>query len=219
MSAHEPEPLTAGHTIAWASHYDKLLSLLTLGRAAEMWQTAADLAELSPGEAVLDVGCGTGELAMVLRERLGASGAVTGVDASPQMIALARQKAARAETRIDYRAAAAEALPFPDATFDAVVSSLMMHHLPDDAKRAALAEMRRVLKAGGRLLLLDLKRPHGTRDRLSLPMLLHRGLRTGAPELVPLVEAAGFTDAEAGDTTFRFLGYVRGRKRGRSSGG
>jgi demethylmenaquinone methyltransferase/2-methoxy-6-polyprenyl-1,4-benzoquinol methylase/phosphoethanolamine N-methyltransferase len=212
MSTHEPHPITDGHTITWASHYDKLLSVLTLGRAAEMRQTAADLAELSPDDAVLDAGCGTGELAMALRQRLGTFGTVTGVDASPQMIDVARQKKEGAALQIEYRVAAVEALPFPDATFDAVVSSLMMHHLPDAARRAGLAEMRRVLKSGGRLLLLDLKRPDGRRDRMSLPMLLHRRLRTGAYELGPLVEAAGFTRVETGDTTFRFLGYVRARR-------
>jgi len=73
---------------------------------------------------------------------------VYGIDAVPAMIAVARRKANQAGRAIDYQVAAVEALPFPDAISDVVVSSLMMHHLPDDLKGRGLAMIRRVLKPG-----------------------------------------------------------------------
>lgn len=71
------------------------------------------------------------------------------------MIAVARNKAAKAGADIDLQVALIEALPFPDASFDLVTSGLMLHHLPGELKRRALAQIRRVLKPGGRFVALD----------------------------------------------------------------
>ncbi len=147
---------------------------------------------------------------MVAQARAGAAGRVYGIDAAPAMIAVARRKAARAGRAIDYQVAAVEALPFPDATFDVVVSSLMMHHLPDDLKGRGLAEIRRVLKPGGRLLVVDAKRPAGRLGRVALALLVRHQMRSGVQDLPPLMEAAGFTAVEAGETGFRALGFARG---------
>jgi ubiquinone/menaquinone biosynthesis C-methylase UbiE len=75
------------------------------------------------GESVLDVGCGTGSLAIAARRRLGTDGKVFGIDASPEMIARATSKVARAGISVSFRVAVAEALPFPDAQFDVVLST------------------------------------------------------------------------------------------------
>jgi demethylmenaquinone methyltransferase/2-methoxy-6-polyprenyl-1,4-benzoquinol methylase/phosphoethanolamine N-methyltransferase len=88
-----------------------------------MREQAADLAALRPGESVLEVGCGTSELTQRVRARVGPTGDVYGIDPSAEMIAVARQKSARAGLGIDYRVATIEALPFPDASFDVVLSS------------------------------------------------------------------------------------------------
>jgi demethylmenaquinone methyltransferase/2-methoxy-6-polyprenyl-1,4-benzoquinol methylase/phosphoethanolamine N-methyltransferase len=82
-----------------------------------------------------------------------------------------------------------EQLSFADQTFDVVVSSLVFHHLPDALKRQALAEIRRVLKPGGRLLLVDLLGP-------TLDFLLHSHLQATLPELLPLLEDAGLLQVE-----------------------
>jgi len=105
----------------------------------------ADSAGIGAGQRVLDVACGTGVLACTAAQRVGSTGAVVGLDANPEMLAVARRKPVPVEW-VDGRA---EALPFPDASFDAVVSQFGMMFFDDRA--GALREMRRVLHRGGRL--------------------------------------------------------------------
>ena len=169
------------------------------------------LAGIAPGEQVLEVGCGTGEIAMRAKARTGPTGSVAGIDTSAEMITVAREKAARGNLDIDYRVAGVEALPFADATFDVVLSSLMMHHLPEDLKARALAEIRWVLKPGGRLLIVDFTEPTSRLDRLQPVWLVHRRLPSDVRDLPGLLEAAGFASIEAGPTGFGYLGYVQGR--------
>jgi ubiquinone/menaquinone biosynthesis C-methylase UbiE len=217
MAHHEVAPATDGRTITWARYYDVVVAILTLGRAAALRRATVDLAGIAPGEMVLDVGCGTGAVAMEVRRRLDAGGQVYGIDPAPQMIAVARRKAKRARLAIDYRVAAVEALPFSDDSFDLVISSLMMHHLPADLQRAGMAEMYRTLKPGGRLLVVDFKAAsaHG-RDR-ALPLLVHRHRHVDphephhAPTPSTLLQAAGFMEVETGAMDLSFVGFMRGR--------
>src|SRR5579859_6286386 len=132
-------PRTRGIVIHWARAYDLILRFATGGREQELRQTFVELARLEPGEVVLDVGCGTGTLAMVAKERVGATGRVSGIDASVQMIVRARRKAARRGLSLDFQVGVIEQLAFPDHSFDVVLSTMMMHHLPDDLKRQGLA--------------------------------------------------------------------------------
>ncbi|MGH2899586.1 MAG: class I SAM-dependent methyltransferase, partial [Solirubrobacteraceae bacterium] len=145
-------PNAVGAVVHWAARYDLLLTVLTLGRERRFRERLVRLARLSPNESVLDIGCGTGSLAMAARRAVGSTATVAGIDASPEMIARAHRKATRAKLTIAYEVALAQSLPFLDETFDVVLSSVMLHHLPKAARADAMREARRVLKAGGRLL-------------------------------------------------------------------
>src|SRR6266496_2923444 len=218
----ESAPQTKGRTITWAWHYDYVVGLLSLGREQAMRRKTVDLARLQPGEAVLDVGCGTGALTRLARERVGESGKVYGIDAAPQMITVARRKAAKRNLAIDFQVGLIEQLTFPDDSFDVVLSSLMMHHLPEELKRQGLTEIARVLKPGGRLLILDFqpRQTQGTHNRhmqqqgshAFLAQLLHAGKEMGGIQKLPLImKEVGFSQVETGGTKFRSLGFVLGR--------
>src|SRR5207249_3300947 len=118
-----------------------------------------ELAGPRPGERVLDVGCGPGSLTVALRRSVGPAGSAHGIDASPEMIEAARRNASKAGLEVGFQVGVAEALPFSDGTFDLVVSQLAIHHLPDDLRPAAFGDMRRVLKPGGRCLIIDFEPP------------------------------------------------------------
>ncbi|GAB0105451.1 hypothetical protein JMUB6875_44300 [Nocardia sp. JMUB6875] len=110
-------------------------------------------AELADGQRVLDIGCGTGNLTIRAKQsRPGAD--LTGCDPDPLALARAHRKA-QAYGDIRFERGYAQELPYPDATFDRVLSALMLHHLDADTKTAAAREMRRVLRPGGQLHLAD----------------------------------------------------------------
>jgi ubiquinone/menaquinone biosynthesis C-methylase UbiE len=199
-------PRTDGRLIHWAFLYDLLLRVLFVGKERAFRNRIADLARLAPGESVLDVGCGTGTLAIVAKQRVGAEGTVSGIDASPAMISRARQKALTASANVDFRVAAVEALPWPDAEFDVVLSTAMLHHLPDDARRRCLHEIRRVLKPKGRLLAVDFGGAPDTRHRVIARFRHHA--RFDLDVIVPPLRELGF-GMERGDVEFLSLRYVR----------
>ena len=116
------------------------------GMVRALRQRTADLACLQAGEAVLDVGCA---LALAVQQRVGATGRVGGIDPGPQQIGRARAKAARRHLPSTFQVGVIEQLAFPDQTFDVVLSTIMMHHVPVGLKRQGLAEIARVLKPGG----------------------------------------------------------------------
>lgn len=131
--------------------YDPMHRLVGLGRLhAEMVRHAG----LSAGQRVLDVGCGTGNLLLQLGSRR-PDLALTGLDPDPRALARARRKARRAGVDVALDHGFAQELPYPDATFDRVFSSLMLHHLDPAAKDALLGEVRRVLRPDGALVLAD----------------------------------------------------------------
>ena len=204
-------PETKGRTIRWASHYDLVVNLLSFGQAKVIRQRALSLAHIQAGDSILDVGCGTGDLSLMAKRLAGASGRVCAIDAAPEMIEVAQQKAARASVDVDFRVGLIEALAFPAVSFDAVLSSLMMHHLPDDVKRQGLREIRRVLKPGGRLLIVDFMRPTNPGGHLMTLLMGHMAMRAGAQDLPDLLREAGFDEAESGNIGFGPLGYVLGR--------
>ncbi len=162
------------------------------GQGRELRDRAAALAGIRSGEHVLDVGCGTGTLALEAARRVGSAGRVVGIDPSAEQIGRARAKAAGCHLPVSFQVAVIEQLTFPDETFDVVLSTLMMHHLPDALKRRGLAEIARVLKPGGRLVIADFTRRQERRGRAAR---FHAGgSRVG--DLAALVKAAGFSRVE-----------------------
>ncbi len=185
------------------------------GQGRVLRQRTLTLAHLQPGEAVLDVGCGTGTLAMKVARRVGRAGRVAGVDPSPEQIARARAKAARRHLPIAFQIGVIEQLAFPDQTFDVVFSTLMMHHMPQSLKRQGLAEIARVLKPGGRLVIADFTRKQ---DRTGQAARFHAG-GSSMEELAALVSDAGFSEVETEKmrpprfSAFPGAGIVRAHKR------
>lgn len=162
------------------------------GQWRKLRQRTANLAHIQRGDTVLDVGCGTGTLAMEVARLVGHEGHVTGIDPGTEQIARARSKAARRHLPIDFQIGVIEQLPFPDQTFDVVLSTLMMHHLPASLKRQGLAEIARVLKSGGRLVIADFKRKQERQGRAAR---FHAG-GSSLQDLAALVKDAGFSQVE-----------------------
>ena len=124
-------------------------------------------AAIISGEDVLDIGCGTGTLA-VAAARDAPDVTVTGLDADASILARARKKAAGAGHEIRFDEGMSTALPYADASFDLVLSTLFFHHLPDDQKLQTAAELVRVLRPGGRLVVGDLGRPQDPLMRIAV---------------------------------------------------
>jgi demethylmenaquinone methyltransferase/2-methoxy-6-polyprenyl-1,4-benzoquinol methylase/phosphoethanolamine N-methyltransferase len=211
-------PRTEGRTIRWARLYDLGTTLLSFGRASALRRRTVELAAIAPGERVLDVGCGPGRLAILAAALAGPAGEVCGIDPAPEMIELARRKAARAGARVRFEVGVIEALPYPDERFDVVLSSLMLHHLPDGLKRRGLAEVRRVLGPAGRFVAVDFGATPGEGPGHVLCVL---GLRKGwdhAERLREMLREAGFDAGEVGPTGLGGLAFVRARKPGARTG-
>lgn len=156
----ERAPETTGRTIrSWARWYD-WLDVLTFGSQKRLLRSVVRAAAPDAGDAVLDVGCGTGTLALLLEEAVGAEGRVEGIDASPEMIAEARKKISKKRPRANVQVALIEQIPFGEGEFDLATSTYVFHHLPEELKKTGLAEIRRVLKPGGRLLIVDFAGQH-----------------------------------------------------------
>lgn len=128
-----------------AEAYERYLVPALFRQGAEQ---LVEYAGIQPGEQVLDVGCGTGIVARIAAGRAGDSGQVVGVDLNPGMLEVARTASAGIRPEIDWRQGAAEDLPLARSTFDAVLSQQAFQFFQD--RQQALAEMRRVLRPGGR---------------------------------------------------------------------
>jgi SAM-dependent methyltransferase len=169
-------------------------SLLLGARTAHA--SLVEAAELRPGHRVLEIGCGTGNLALLAKARQPAA-TVVGLDPDAAALARARLKARRRGLELLLDRGFADQLPHPDASFDRVLSALMLHHLPGDEKPTALREVVRVLRPGGELHLVDIAQQDGGHGR----SLGHRGSpdrdQPGS-SVADLVGAAGFTDVRMG---------------------
>jgi ubiquinone/menaquinone biosynthesis C-methylase UbiE len=201
------KPTNTGLVLHSAAAYDLLVWLLTFGRERPFRDAMLRLAHLKMGESVLDVGCGTGTLAIAAKRQVGTTGAVSGIDAAPEMIARAEKKARKAGVEVAFKTGFAQSLPFTDAQFDVVLTTVMLHHLPRKARQELAAEMRRVLKPGGRVLAIDFAET--ARKRKSILDHFHR--RHGHVELkdiIGLLKEAGLNVIESGPVGMRDLQFA-----------
>ena len=205
---------TKGRTIrGWmARFYDAMSWVCSLGGEAKTNREIVERAGIKPGERVLDVGCGTGAQTLPAAEVAG-PGNVAGVDPSPDMLERAREKAAKKGIEIDFRSAAIEKLPFDDQQFNIVLSSFMLHHLPDDVMRAGFAEIHRVLQHGGRLLAVDFTSGRSLIGRV-MGLLGHAHRLEGLNGIKSMLAEAGFSTVEELPSKQGHVFFLRAEKRG-----
>jgi len=166
-------------------------------------------ANIQTGQNVLDLGCGTGTLTVMVAQSH-PDARITGVDGDPAVLQVARQKAAQADVEITWDEGLATRLPYPDRSFDRVLSSLVIHHLTLVNKRQAFREIVRVLKPGGSLDIVDFGKPH------SPAMHLIANIMVGLEEtkenfagLIPgMLAEAGFSGVAELDHFGTFFGPV-----------
>lgn len=202
-------PRTTGIVLHRPFLYDLFVWAASLGRERAYREKTLDLADLKPGESVLDIGCGTGTLAIAAKQRVGPAGRVCGVDASPEMLARAGKKAKKAGVEVMFKNGIVERLPFPDGHFDVVLSTVMLHHLGHKARQQCVREVRRVLKPGGRMLAVDFAQPAGGKKGI-LDHFHHRGYLNLADFIAQLTEA-GLSIVESGELGVGDLQFVLAR--------
>ncbi len=146
-----------------ADRYDLMNSVMSAGLHHRWRARAVDRCHLEPGDSTLDVCCGTGDLALELKRRVGGSGQVTALDFSEPMLELARRKSEQAGLAVDYRHGNALELPFADGSFAAATVGFGVRNLVDLER--GLSEMARVVRPGGQVVVLEITTP--TRPPLS----------------------------------------------------
>lgn len=194
--------------------YDPLLRW-AMGEASFKKQLVKQ-ANIQPGQRVLDLGCGTGTLTILIKQTQ-PQAEVVGLDGDPSVLAIAREKAERSGIAITWDQSMAYEMPHPDGSFDRVLSSLLFHHLSSDNKKRALAEIWRVMKPGGELHLVDFGKPGNFWSRIVSPIMARLEEASDNFEgLLPvMMQMAGFEQVKEiarHATLFGTLSFYMGRK-------
>lgn len=197
--------------------YDTLIRLTMPERTFK--RRLIEQADIRAGHAMLDLGCGTATLA-IMTKRAQPNAVVVGLDGDPTILAIAARKVARSGVDVRLQHGMAFELPYPDGSFDRVLSTLVLHHLTSEDKRRTLAECYRVLRPGGELHIADWGRPHNAVMWLaSRSVRLFDGVRTTGdnlegrlPELCRQAGFDGVDETSRFTTVFGTLSLYRARK-------
>ncbi|MEV5652309.1 class I SAM-dependent methyltransferase [Nocardia sp. NPDC052254] len=207
-----PAAAPDGHDYLPAAGRDSLLPFYDLLTRAvgmtKIYDTLVDSAQLRPGQRVLEIGCGTGNLIVRAKK---SEPRLDAVGSDPDPLALARaERKARALTGIRFERGYAQRLPFSDGEFDRVLSSMMWHHLPADIKDAAAQEVRRVLRPGGTLYLVDVGGRVAADEGRNARRALHNPHLTGnlGNAIPDRFAAAGMECAEIATKRLRRIGRI-----------
>ncbi len=183
----------AGHD--WALPlYDPLVKLLGVNKARSV---LLDQAKIGPTDRILDIGCGTGTMAIRIKQ-LHPDTSVIGFDPDPKSLALARHKAERSKVSVRFDQGFSQSLPYADASFDRVFSAFMFHHLQADQRETTFCEVRRVLKPGGSFHLVDFE-GHEKHSPGWMTRLFHSSQRlndNSEDRILTLMNLAGLRDAK-----------------------
>lgn len=152
---HKPAPPDTRPGIDTPRLYDWLMFLLTRGRERRYRDRVLDIAGVTDGTRMLDIGCGTGTLAIAAWRRAQPGGHIVGTDVSKDMVDVARRKARRAQAEVEFRLGDATSLPTKAGQFDLAVINTVLHAVPLDQRQSCIAEARRILKPAGRLVIID----------------------------------------------------------------
>jgi len=206
-----------GALVTGAKRYELTAAIGFLGRRRRVYDHFVALSGARPGDRVLDVGCGTGYFSRRAARAVRPGGHVTGVDPSQPVIDHA---AGRGPENCTFARATAQDLPYDDDSFDVVISSLAVHHVPEAERSTAMREMSRVLRPGGSLLLVELS---GTPWHIRLASRFgfgreHAHRHSHPIDLQGLVAEAGLEVAGSGDR-WPSLRYVRAVRPGPRSAG
>jgi ubiquinone/menaquinone biosynthesis C-methylase UbiE len=197
--------------------YDPVIHLTT--REGRFKQVLLEQAALAPGQRVLDLGCGTGTLALQVKEHE-PSAEVVGLDADPEMLEQARAKAGKARVELELTEGFSTELPYEDASFDRILSTLFFHHLDPEPKRRTAREIARVLRPGGELHVADWGPPSDPFMRVAFTSIRLLDGRANTEDnyrgvLPAIFEQGGLERAEQlGQlrTVFGTLAFYRARK-------
>jgi ubiquinone/menaquinone biosynthesis C-methylase UbiE len=206
---HEPvdeDELIKSQMEKMVTSYDSYMRKITFGRERILRDETVRLAQVKPGDSVLEVGCGTGTLTLTAKRQAGASGKVFGIDIIPGMIEVSQRKAAQAKEDITFQLGSIDDIPFPADQFDVVMCSFMIFHMSKTTMHKGIIEVYRVLKPGGRLLVLDLALPTQPFQRFIAQKMFGGMLQHELNELLPLMETAGFSNIEIAQAKFRVMG-------------
>jgi len=204
--------------VAWL--YDPLIEKCSFGRERTFREKTMKHMCFSSSDRILDVGCGTGSLTLLIAEHLSCPGSITGIDAASRMISIAKRKAESIGVRADFQTGVSEALDFPDSSFDIVVNSMFSHHIDTELKKDSFSEMFRVLKPGGKVVTADIDMPTMFLSRVigwgSRYLLFQKELEDNLLGMLPLIMAdAGFVDIKQVEHLYGLVSFFTCSKPGK----